>query len=225
MAHNPEVVGSNPTPATKVRNRIRTRIRSLALLGHSAKRQKVRFSAVFDPEGGQRFLVELVVREVVLVSYAPKLAAALSGATIRQLAYWRKPGHDGQPILAPEYSAIRPIDYSFRDVIALRTCVRLRQETSLQKTRRALDTLRVDLGERDHLSSYQLVADGSTIYFADSDHAVDLLRQKGNVVIHQFVEVLQPFYVQGRQIPALLEPREHVQVDPGVRGGEPVKRC
>jgi uncharacterized protein (DUF433 family) len=124
--------------------------------------------------------------------------------------------------MAPEYSAIRPIDYSFRDVIALRTCVRLRQEASLQKIRRALDTLRVDLGQRDHLSSYQLVADGSTIYFADTDHAVDLLRQKGNVVIHQFVEVLQPFYVQGRQIPALLEPREHVQVDPGVRGGEPV---
>jgi uncharacterized protein (DUF433 family) len=42
------------------------------------------------------------------------------------------------------------------------------------------------------------------------------------VVIHQFIEVLQPFYVQGRKIPALLEPREHVQVDPGVRGGEPV---
>ena len=37
-----------------------------------------------------------------------------------------------------------------------------------------------------------------------------------------FVEVLQPFCVRGRQIPALLEPREHVQVDPGVRGGEPV---
>lgn len=28
--------------------------------------------------------------------------------------------------------------------------------------------------------------------------------------------------MQGRQIPALLEPREHVQADPGVRGGEPV---
>jgi uncharacterized protein (DUF433 family) len=159
---------------------------------------------------------------VVLVSYAPKLAAALSGATIRQLAYWRKPGPDGLAVLAPEYSATRPIDYSFRDVIALRTCVRLRQEASLQKIRRALDTLRVDLGLRDHLSSYRLVADGSTIYLADSDHAVDLSRQKGNVVIHEFIEVLQPFYVQGRQIPALLEPREHVQVDPGVRGGEPV---
>jgi len=93
---------------------------------------------------------------------------------------------------------------------------------SLQKIRRALDALRVDLGLRDHLSSYQLVADGSTIYLADSHHAVDLLRLRGNLVIHQFVEVLEPFYVQGRQIPALLEPREHVEVDPAVRGGEPV---
>ena len=156
------------------------------------------------------------------MSYAPKLAAALSGATIRQLGYWRRPGPDGQAVLTPEYSATRPIDYSFRGVIALRTCVRLRQEASLQKIRRALDALRVDLGLLDHLSSYQLVADGSTIYLADPDHAVDLVRRTGNLVIHQFVEVLQPFYVQGRQIPALLEPREHVQVDPGVRGGEPV---
>jgi hypothetical protein len=124
-------------------------------------------------------------------------------------------GPDGRPVLTPEYSASRPIDYSFRDVIALRTCVRLRQEASLQKIRRALDALRIDLGLWEHLSSYQLVADGSTIYLADSEEAVDLVRQKGNLVIHQFVEVLQPFYVQGRQIPALLEPREHVQVDPG----------
>lgn len=35
------------------------------------------------------------------------------------------------------------------------------------------------------MMSYRLVADGSTIYFADSDHAVDLLRQKGNVVIRR----------------------------------------
>lgn len=156
------------------------------------------------------------------MSYPPKLAAALSGATIRQLAYWRKPGPEGRPVLIPEYSALRPIEYSFRDVIALRTCVRLRQEASLQKIRRALDALRMDLGLRDHLSSYRLVADGSTIYLADEEHAVDLVGRKGNIVIHQFVEVLAPFYVQGRQIPALLEPREHVQIDPGVRGGEPV---
>jgi uncharacterized protein (DUF433 family)/DNA-binding transcriptional MerR regulator len=156
------------------------------------------------------------------VSYAPKLAAALTGATTRQLSHWRRPGPDGQPVLTPELSAERPILYSFQDVIALRTCVRLRQESSLQKIRRALDALRTDLGLREHLSSYQLVADGSSIYLLDSDHAVDLVNRKGNLVIHQFLDVLQPFYVQGRQIPALLEPRTHVEVDPAVRGGEPV---
>lgn len=156
------------------------------------------------------------------MSYSPKLAAALSGATVRQLSHWRRPGPDGRPVLTPELSAERPILYSFQDVVALRTCVRLRQEASLQKIRRALDSLRMDLGLRDHLSLYQLVADGSSIYLLDEDHAVDLVRHKGNVVIHQFVDVLQPFYVQGRQIPALLEPRPHVEVDPAVRGGEPV---
>jgi hypothetical protein len=184
--------------------------------------QNAEFPSALHASERRMCLVQLVVKGVVLVSYAPKLAAALSGATIRQLAHWRKPGPGGRPVLTPGYSATRPIDYSFRDVIALRTCVRLRQEASLQRIRRALDALRIDLGLREHLSSYQLVADGSTIYLADSEQAVDLVRQKGNLVIQQFVEVLQPFYVQGRQIPALLEPREHIQVDPGVRGGEPV---
>jgi uncharacterized protein (DUF433 family) len=156
------------------------------------------------------------------MSYSPKLAAALSGATIRQLAHWRRPRPDAEPVLVPEISSERPILYSFRDVVALRTCVRLRQEASLQKIRRALDSLRGDLGLRDHLSEYRLVADDSSIYLADSDHAVDLIRSKGNVVIHQFIDVLRPFYVQGRQIPDLLNPRANVEVDPEVRGGEPV---
>ncbi len=156
------------------------------------------------------------------MSYPPKLAAALSGATLRQLSHWRSPGSDGTPVLTPEVSAARPILYSFRDVVALRTCVLLRQEASLQKIRRALDALRTDLGLRDHLSTYRLVADGCSIYLADIDHAVDLTSHKGNVVIHQIVDVLRPFYVRGRQIPSLLDPREHVQVDPAVRGGEPV---
>ncbi|MER5929534.1 DUF433 domain-containing protein [Streptomyces sp. NPDC002054] len=155
------------------------------------------------------------------MSYEPKLAAALSGATIRQLAHWRNPSSTRGAILVPEVSASRPILYSFRDVVALRTCVKLRQETSLQKIRRALNTLREDLGERRHLSSYVLVAENDRIYLADSDHAVDLIRG-GNIVIHELVDVLAPFYRNGRHIPDLLKPRDHVAVDSSVRGGEPV---
>ncbi len=156
------------------------------------------------------------------MSYEPKMAAALSGATLRQLAHWRRASGANGAVLVPELSAARPILYSFRDVVALRACVQLRQETSLQKIRRALNTLRVDLGEREHLSNYRLVAGPDTIYLADSDHAVDLVRRKSNVVIHDLVDVLAPFYRNGRHIPDLLKPRPHVSVDPGVRGGEPV---
>lgn len=86
----------------------------------------------------------------------------------------------------------------------------------------ALDTLRGDLQEHDHLSSYTLVADGSSTYLAESGQAVDLVRRKANVVIHEMVDVLQPFYRDGRHIPPLLRPRAHVTVNPAVRGGVPV---
>jgi uncharacterized protein (DUF433 family)/DNA-binding transcriptional MerR regulator len=156
------------------------------------------------------------------VSYAPKLAAALSGATLHQLAHWRKAGPGRGAVLVPEISAARPVLYSFRDLIALRICVRLRNDTSLQKIRRALDTLRDDLQEREHLSAYRLIADGATIYLAEPGQATDLVRHKANLVIHDLVDVLRPFYRDGRHIPDLLQPRDHVTVDPAIRGGMPV---
>ncbi|MFC4119047.1 DUF433 domain-containing protein [Nonomuraea zeae] len=156
------------------------------------------------------------------MSYSPKLAAALSGATLRQLAHWRKASAGRGAVLVPEVSGIRPILYSFRDLVALRTCVKLRNDASLQKIRRALDTLRDDLREREHLSEYRLVADGSTIYLVEPGQATDLVRRKANVVIHELVDVLRPFYRDGRHIPDLLQPRDHVTVDPAVRGGMPV---
>ncbi|PZG20697.1 DUF433 domain-containing protein [Nonomuraea aridisoli] len=155
------------------------------------------------------------------MSYTPKLAAALSGATLRQLAHWRKATERGA-VLVPEISVTRPVLYSFRDLIALRTCVKLRNDASLQRIRRALDTLRDDLEERAHLSAYRLVADGSTIYLVEPGQATDLVHRRANVVIHDLVDVLRPFYRDGRHIPDLLKPREHVMVDPAVRGGVPV---
>ncbi|WP_285773880.1 DUF433 domain-containing protein [Microtetraspora sp. NBRC 13810] len=156
------------------------------------------------------------------MSYSPKLAAALSGATLRQLAHWRKAGSGRGAVLEPEVSSVRPVLYSFRDLVALRTCVKLRNDASLQKIRRALDTLRDDLQEREHLSAYQLVTDGSTIYLVEQGQATDLVHRKAHLVIHDMVEVLRPFYRDGRHIPDLLRPREHVTVDPAVRGGMPV---
>ncbi|WP_367124415.1 DUF433 domain-containing protein [Streptomyces phytohabitans] len=119
------------------------------------------------------------------MSYEPRLAAALSGATPRQLSHWRRASRSGDVVLVPEISADRPILYSFRDVVALRICVQLREEASLQSIRRALNTLREDLGEGDHLSEYGLVAHPEGIYLAAPEHvAVVEAVRGGEPVIH-----------------------------------------
>ncbi|THV40691.1 DUF433 domain-containing protein [Glycomyces buryatensis] len=155
------------------------------------------------------------------MTYEPKLAAALTGATMRQLAYWRRPRGESKPLLQPEISEERPILYSFRDLIALRTFVSLREQFSLQKIRKALNKLR-DSGEMDHLSRYTLVGDASTIYLVEHDRGTDLLRRPGQQVIVEVVDILKPYYHQGRQVPDLLRPRPHMIIDTGIRGGEPV---
>jgi DNA-binding transcriptional MerR regulator len=67
------------------------------------------------------------------MAYEPRIASALSGATRSQLDYWRR-----QELLVPEVSATRPVLFSFRDLIALRTFVYLREQRPLQTIRRLL---------------------------------------------------------------------------------------
>ena len=105
-----------------------------------------------------------VTRREFAVSYQPVVAAALSGATLRQLSYWRSSRSTEAPLLAPELHKPRSrVSYSFRDVVALRTFVYLRsREVPLQRVRKAVRSLR-DMGATEHLSSYQLVLeDGVT---------------------------------------------------------------
>src|SRR5664280_563543 len=54
------------------------------------------------------------------MAFPPEVAAALSGASVRQLSYWRWAKSD-EPLLAPEFHEPRSrVSYSFRDVVALR---------------------------------------------------------------------------------------------------------
>src|SRR2546421_12246649 len=108
------------------------------------------------------------------MAYEPKLAAALSGVTTRQLTYWRT-----TRVLVPEVSANRPVLYSFRDLVALRTFAYLRGDRSLQSIRRALRTL-ADMGETDHLSRYRLESQGRrSIALVKDQGAVDLVERPG----------------------------------------------
>jgi uncharacterized protein (DUF433 family)/DNA-binding transcriptional MerR regulator len=152
------------------------------------------------------------------MAYEPRVAAALTGATLGQLGYWRKTG-----VLAPELSEARPVLYSFRDLIALRTAVYLRTDRSLQAIRKALQTLH-DIGETDHLSSYRLVSQGrKSIALVRDDGAVDLVERPGqSLTVVKLGDVLRSFPLGDVEVPNLLHPRRRLSVDPQVRGGHPV---
>src|SRR5664280_636981 len=68
------------------------------------------------------------------MAFPPEVAAALSGASVRQLSYCRLAKSD-EPLLAPEFHEPRSrVSYSFRDVVALRAFVFLRsRRVSLQR--------------------------------------------------------------------------------------------
>jgi uncharacterized protein (DUF433 family) len=156
------------------------------------------------------------------MSYDERMTAALSGATLRQLRYWRTHRENGEPILVPEASPARPIRYSFRDVVALRTCVFLREAYPLQKIRKAIANLR-GLGEEEHLSRYRLVGEGKSIVVVTDEEAVDLVERPGQRVVAVMFDILQPFRSRtGTEVPALFHPRSRITVDPDVRGGYPV---
>jgi len=149
------------------------------------------------------------------------MAAALSGATVHQLRHWRdvKTG----PVLAPEISVMPRVFYSFRDLLALRTCVRLRRTASLQKVRRAIGTLR-DLGEIEHLATYRLWSDrAGNIQLIRPDEAIDLGRGGQDQLFGVLGDVIKPFPIRpGVVVPHLFQPRANLSVDPEVQGGIPV---
>lgn len=152
--------------------------------------------------------------------YPITLAAALSGASVAQLRYWRR-----SPVLfTPEITIGNRSLYTFRDVIALRTVVHLRDQDgkSLQGIRRAIGTLR-DLGETDHLSEYKLVSVGDTIVHAvDEQTATDLLKRPGNAVVAELVDVLGSFQGHVAEVLPLRRPIRGIMINPDVRSGYPV---
>ena len=158
------------------------------------------------------------------MAYTSTMAAALSGATSSQLRHWRRDSRTG-PLLRPEISVTPRVLYSFRDLLALRTFVHLRQNASLQKIRTAISNLR-DLGELDHLASYRLVSDlgGGIQLVQGPEAAIDLVRQPGQGQLLVVIgDVIEPFPVRpGVVVPHLLRPRTNLSVDPDTQGGIPV---
>ena len=155
--------------------------------------------------------------------YPTKLAAALTGASIGQLSYWRRSNDGAEPLLVPNFGTGPRALSSSEDLVALRMCVRLRRETSLQKVRRAVDKLR-ELAPESHLSAHRMESAGRTIvWLTEEGDFVDLVEhpgQPGFPVVME--EIFGPYTANGRSVPALHTPGDGLSVDREVRNGYPV---
>lgn len=161
------------------------------------------------------------------MAYPPPVTAALTGASIRQLSYWRHARKGTEPLLVPELAASGGrVLYSYRDVVALRMFVYLREATSLQRIRRAVSWLQ-ETHPDTHLSTHRLKAHprGRTIvWISPAGDFFDVVEHPGQQGIRVVMaDVFGQFSIpDGRRVPNLANPAPGVQVDPQIRGGYPV---
>jgi uncharacterized protein (DUF433 family)/DNA-binding transcriptional MerR regulator len=160
------------------------------------------------------------------MAFPVPITSVLTGATVRQLAYWRRRTISAEPLLVPEGRRAGRYLYSWADVVALRSIVYLRQEKSLPRIRRAVGMLRqLEADDWQHLSAYRLISTESTIVVqTPAGQLLDLELQPGTVLEEVLMrDVLEPFETSGgRSVPALERPRPQITVDPSVLGGYPV---
>lgn len=159
------------------------------------------------------------------MAYSTKLAAALSGATERQLRYLRQ-SRDGQaPLLVPEYGS-RPALYSYSDVVALRTFARMRERMPLQKVRRSVAYVLGQLAEDAHISAETIRAlpGGTSAVWIRDDAYIDTVEHPGQPGFPEaMASIFRSFTtLHEREVPDLERPAPGLVINPGVRGGIPV---
>lgn len=154
--------------------------------------------------------------------YPTPIAAALSGATERQLSYWRRARGETDALLVPEYGDERAWFYSFRDVMALRVFVATREKVSLQKLRKAVQQMDVPA---HHPSEYRLLGYGDEVAVVGPGTDDSYVDTTGNLVFEAVVDTLfREFRYKGRRVRDLFEPYPEVSVNPEVRHGYPCIR-
>jgi uncharacterized protein (DUF433 family)/DNA-binding transcriptional MerR regulator len=151
------------------------------------------------------------------VAFPVPEASVLTGASISQLHNWRRTA-----LFLPEVeSTNRPMLYSFRDIVALRSIVKLRQERSLQGIRRAFSNM-PEFNLTSHPSNYSLVDTGSSIVVVQSSgEGIDVLAYPGQTVVANMAEIMAPFDGRRGKVVGLLRPRRHLEVRQERLGGWP----
>lgn len=150
------------------------------------------------------------------MSFPIQLTAYLTGTSICQLRNWKRTN-----ILIPEINAERPMLYSFRDLVALRSLAVLRASNPLQRIRRAINELSAqDLTE--HISEFRFATDGRSIKVWTDSGFMDLVENPGQWELKSLEDIYAPFNnFQGRLVPDFRKPRPHIEVKPQRLGGWP----
>ncbi len=154
------------------------------------------------------------------------MASVLTGATLGQLARWRSDLGSQGPLLEPAHRDSRRHLYSFEDVVALRGYVLLRQQTSLQRIRKAVQYLK-ETHPDTHLSSHLLkVAPGgrTIVWMSDDGEYVDVVERPGQQGIRVVMQAIFGEFEtdSGRVVPDLSEPAPGLSIDIDTRAGFPV---
>ncbi|MEJ6013778.1 DUF433 domain-containing protein [Corynebacterium sp. H127] len=158
------------------------------------------------------------------MAYPLDLTVALTGASQSQLYEWNKKG-----LLHPELCDDRREGFlwSFRDLIALRTFVKLRTDHSLQAIRKAMSNLR-ELNLTEHPASYTLVSDGDSVFLVEDEgaEATDLLKHNGQKIISNLDDIFRGFQHPNRvgEVVNFLSPRPKLEVNEHRLGGFPTIR-
>ncbi len=155
------------------------------------------------------------------MSFPADITSVLTGATASQLSLWRR---GSAPLLVPEDGTKPRVLYSFRDVVALRTMVKLRSEVPLQRLRKAFRYLQ-DIDLTEHPSRYVLTTDGDSVYLIEGQEATDLVRRPGQRMLTTLNDVFAPFTnFRGDAVVDFLHPRPRLEVKAGRMGGWPTIR-
>jgi uncharacterized protein (DUF433 family) len=112
--------------------------------------------------------------------------------------------------------------FSIRDVIALRSFVKLRNKVSLQKIRKAVGQLPNLEDLTDHPGAYEFGTDGNTVVVRRGDELIDLVKEPGTRVLATLEDIFAPFTARtGGAVPPFLQPRPNLAVDLRRSGGLP----
>lgn len=153
--------------------------------------------------------------------YSARLAARLASITTRKLRYWGQQG-----LVRPSvYDAPRSGRdlYSYTDLVQVRAVAELRRQgASLQKVRKAIDWLRVQMANSDDWHTKTLRTDGRDVFvFLDEGDPYSAVSQPGQRV---FDVSLGEMEAGLREVGRELGIGDRVSIHPAVQGGAPVVR-